>query len=176
MKKDASTKKHTRRFDGLQSVLKKIKGRPVLKKIKARRRFERGFTLIEIMVVVTILAILIALVAPKMVGRTDQARRVSATAQIKNIEGALQLYKLDNSTYPSTEQGLEALVEEPSIGEIPKNWRKGGYLQKIPMDAWGNPFVYVSPGTHGDYDLSSYGADNESGGSDDDADIESWNL
>jgi len=137
---------------------------------------EDGFTLIEIMVVVTILAILIALVAPKMVGRTDQARRVSTKVQIKNIEGALQLYKLDNGIYPGTEQGLDALAELPSIGEIPKNWRKGGYLPKVPEDAWGNPFVYVSPGTHGDYDLASYGADNEAGGDDDDADLESWNL
>lgn len=137
---------------------------------------EEGFTLIEIMVVVTILAILIALVAPKMVGRTDQARRVSTKVQIKNIEGALQLYKLDNGIYPGTEQGLDALSELPSIGEIPKDWRKGGYLPKVPEDAWGNRFIYVSPGTHGDYDLVSYGADNEAGGEDDDADLESWNL
>ena len=140
------------------------------------RRSDAGFTLIEIMVVVTILAILIALVAPKMVGRTDQARRVSTKAQIRNIEGALQLYKLDNGIYPSTEQGLEALVEKPNIGEIPKHWKEGGYLQKVPKDGWGNPFVYISPGTHGDYDLLSYGADNEPGGSGKDADIESWNL
>lgn len=137
---------------------------------------ESGFTLIEIMVVVTILAILIALVAPKMVGRTDQARRVSTKVQIKNIEGALQLYKLDTGVYPGTEQGLDALVELPSIGQIPKDWRKGGYLPKVPEDAWGNPFVYVSPGTHGSYDLVSYGADNESGGDDNDADLENWNL
>jgi len=139
-------------------------------------RLERGFTLIEIMVVVTILAILIALVAPKMVGRTDQARRVSTKAQIRNIEGALQLYKLDNGVYPSTDQGLDALVEKPSIGEIPNNWKEGGYLKKVPKDSWGHPFVYVSPGTHGDYDLVSYGVDNESGGTDKNADIESWNL
>ena len=128
------------------------------------------------MVVITILAILIALVAPKMVGRTDQARRVSTKAQIKNIEGALQLYKLDNGIYPETEQGLDALVEMPGIGEIPKNWRKGGYLPKVPNDAWGNPFVFVSPGTHGEFDLASYGADNEAGGADKDADVEGWNL
>ncbi len=167
MKKDASTFRETEGLNRLQNFFKKG---------KTGYRIQRGFTLIEIMVVVTILAILIALVAPKMVGRSDQARRVATTAQIKNIEGALQLYKLDNGTYPSTEQGLEALAEEPSIGEIPNNWRKGGYLQKIPNDAWGNPFVYVSPGTQSDYDLASYGADKEAGGSDDDADIESWNL
>jgi len=146
------------------------------KKISSGSLNEDGFTLIEIMVVVTILAILIALVAPKMVGRTDQARRVSTKVQIRNIEGALQLYKLDNGVYPGTEQGLDALVELPSIGQIPKDWRKGGYLPKLPEDAWGNPFVYVSPGTHGSYDLVSYGADNESGGDDNDADLENWNL
>ncbi len=146
------------------------------KKRKRRRSSERGFTLIEIMVVVTILAILIALVAPKMVGRTDQARRVSTKAQMKNIEGALQLYKLDNGIYPSTEQGLEALVDVPTVGVIPKNWKEGGYLSKVPNDAWGNPFAYVSPGSNGEYDLVSYGADDEPGGEGDDADIESWNL
>ncbi|MFQ5598341.1 MAG: type II secretion system major pseudopilin GspG [Nitrospiria bacterium] len=150
--------------------------RSVFHSCKDRVDNRQGFTLIEIMVVVTILAILIALVAPKMVGRTDQARRVSTTAQLKNIEGALQLYKLDNGTYPTTEQGLEALVDKPNIGDIPKNWREGGYLQKIPNDAWGNPFVFLSPGTHADYDLVSYGADNEPGGDEKDADIESWNL
>ncbi len=146
------------------------------KQEKKQGRSERGFTLIEIMVVVTILAILIALVAPKMVGRTDQARRVSTKAQIKNIEGALQLYKLDNGVYPSTEQGLEALVDLPTIGVIPKNWKEEGYLAKIPDDAWGNPYVYVSPGSQGEYDLVSYGADSEPGGEGDDADIESWDL
>lgn len=147
-----------------------------MKDLQKRRLHARGFTLIEIMVVVTILAILIALVAPKMVGRTDQARRVSTKAQIKNIEGALQLYKLDNGVYPSTEQGLDALVHSPTVGVIPKHWKDGGYLSKIPDDAWGNPYVYLSPGSNGDYDLVSYGTDNEPGGEGDSADIESWNL
>lgn len=153
------------------------------KKEKKRRSAERGrvlaargFTLIEIMVVVTILAILIALVAPKMVGRSDQARRVATQAQIKNIEGALQLYKLDNGVYPDTEQGLDALVHLPTIGAIPKHWKEGGYLAKVPEDAWGNSYVYISPGTHGEYDLLSYGVDNEPGGEGDNADLESWNL
>ncbi len=146
------------------------------KDLEKHRLRERGFTLIEIMVVVTILAILIALVAPKMVGRTDQARRVSTKAQIKNIEGALQLYKLDNAVYPSTEQGLDALVYLPTVGVIPKHWKEGGYLSKIPDDAWGNPYVYLSPGSNGVYDLVSYGTDNEPGGEGDNADLESWNL
>ena len=137
---------------------------------------QAGFTLIEIMVVITILAILSVLVVPKLVGRTDEARRVAAKVQIKNVEEALQMYKLDNGVYPSTEQGLDALVHLPTVGEVPKNWREGGYLPKVPNDPWGNPFVYVSPGTHGDFDLASYGADGEGGGEGKSADIESWNL
>lgn len=141
-----------------------------------QKNSEKGFTLIEIMVVITILAILIALVAPKMVGRSDQARRVATKTQIKNIEGALQLYKLDNGIFPSTEQSLDALVHLPTIGIIPKHWQKEGYMAKIPEDAWDNPYVYVSPGTHGQYDLVSYGPDNEPGGEGDDADIENWDI
>lgn len=140
------------------------------------RKAERGFTLIEIMVVITILAILAVMVVPKLVGRTDEARRVAAKVQMRNVEEALQIYKLDNGDYPSTEQGLDALVQKPSVGQVPKNWREGGYLPKIPKDPWGNAFVYLSPGTHGDYDLSSLGSDGESGGEGKNADIESWNM
>ncbi|MFY9270523.1 MAG: type II secretion system major pseudopilin GspG [Candidatus Manganitrophaceae bacterium] len=139
-------------------------------------RSEKGFTLIEIMVVITILAILSVLVVPKLVGRTDEARRVAAKVQIKNIEQALQMYKLDSGVYPSTEQGLDALVRKPSVGQAPKNWREGGYLPKVPPDPWGNPFIYASPGSHGDYDLVSHGSDGEGGGEGKDADIESWNM
>ncbi|HIE64571.1 MAG: type II secretion system major pseudopilin GspG [Nitrospira sp.] len=138
--------------------------------------FERGFTLIEIMVVVTILAILAALVVPKLVGRSDDARRVAAKVQIKNIEGALQLYKLDSGIYPSTSQGLDALVEKPNIGRIPNNWKEGGYLPKVPKDPWGKQYAYLSPGRHGDYDLVSYGPDGEQGGEGKNSDIESWDL
>ncbi|HLF86130.1 MAG TPA: type II secretion system major pseudopilin GspG, partial [Nitrospiria bacterium] len=108
---------------------------------------QEGFTLIEIMVVITILAILAVLVVPKIVGRTDEARRTAAAVQIRNIEQALQLFKLDNGFYPSTEQGLDALVMAPTIGETPKKWKEGGYLSKIPKDPWGNPFQYISPGS-----------------------------
>ena len=104
-----------------------------------------GFTFIEIMVVVAILAILAALVVPRIMGRTDDAKRTAAKVQIRNIEGALQLYKLDNGVYPSTEQGLKALVEKPSVGVIPKKWKIGGYLPKLPEDPWGNPYKYLSP-------------------------------
>ncbi len=136
----------------------------------------RGFTLIEVMVVITILAILAALVVPKFVGQADDARIVAAKVQIKNIEGGLALYKLDNGIYPSTDQGLDALVQQPTIGEIPTHWRAGGYLPKVPLDPWSHKYVYFSPGTHGDYDLLSYGADGESGGEGKNADIENWSL
>src|SRR6185436_14795796 len=105
-----------------------------------------GFTFIEIMVVVAILAILAALVVPRIMGRTDDAKRTAAKVQIRNIDGALQLYKLDHGVYPTTEQGLKALVEKPSVGVIPKKWKIGGYLQKLPEDPWGNPYKYLSPG------------------------------
>lgn len=144
--------------------------------LSIKQRGESGFTLIEIMVVLTILAVLAVIVVPRIVGRTDEARRIAAKVQIKNIEEALHLFKLDNGFYPSTEQGLDALVSKPTTGEMPKNWRDGGYLPKIPKDPWGNTYAYISPGTHGEYDLLSYGADGEPGGDGKDADIESWNL
>ncbi len=144
----------------------------------SRRRFhdERGFTFIEIMVVVAILAILAALVVPRIMGRTDEAKRTAAKVQIRNIEGALQLYKLDNGVYPSTEQGLRALVEKPTVGVIPKKWKPGGYLQKIPEDPWGNPYKYLSPSPRGEYEIISLGTDGEVGGEGVNADITNWNL
>ncbi len=139
---------------------------------------ERGFTFIEIMVVVAILAILAALVVPRIMGRTDEAKRTAAKVQIRNIEGALQLYKLDNGVYPSTEQGLKALIEKPSVGVIPKKWKIGGYLPKLPEDPWGNPYKYLSPSPNlkGDYEILSYGTDGEVGGEGVNADITNWNL
>jgi general secretion pathway protein G len=144
--------------------------------LSKRRKREKGFTLIEIMVVVVILAILAAIVVPKLMTNPDKARITAAKVQIRNIEEALNLYKLDSGIYPSTEQGLDALVTKPNIGEIPKNYRDGGYLPKVPKDPWGNGYVYVSPGSHGDFDLDSRGADGEQGGEGVNADIESWNL
>jgi len=137
-----------------------------------------GFTLIELMVVIVILGILAGLIIPRIMGRPEEARQMKARIQIESIETALKLYKLDNGTYPSTEQGLQALVEPPTVGELPKAWRAGGYLEKgkVPKDPWGNEFIYLSPGVHGDYDLVSYGADGESGGEDRDKDINSWDL
>ena len=144
--------------------------------MKIKRMGQGGFTLIEIMVVVVILAVLVALVAPKIVGRTDDARRTAAKVQMRNIEGALQLFKMDNGFYPSTDQGLEALVNKPSVGEIPRNWNENGYIAKIPKDPWGSQYIYISPGNHGEYDLMSYGADHEQGGEGKNSDVEHWNL
>jgi general secretion pathway protein G len=141
-------------------------------------RNNRGFTLIEIMVVVMILAALAALVAPKIMGRSDDAKIADAKVQIRNIESALKLYKLDNGVYPSTEQGLAALLTKPTVGQIPKNYKAEGYLEskKLPQDPWGNDYVYLSPGEHGDYDLSSLGADGTRGGEGKNADINSWDI
>ena len=137
-----------------------------------------GFTLIEIMVVIVILAMLAAIVGPKLMGRTDDAKVTDAQVQIKNIETALKLYKLDNGSYPNTEQGLGALVTKPTVGVIPKSYKDGGYLEskKMPKDPWGNDYLYVSPGEHGDYDLFSYGADGAKGGDGKNADITSWDT
>ena len=138
----------------------------------------RGFTLIEIMVVIVILALLAALVGPKIMGRTDDAKIQTTKTQIRNLESALKLYKLDNGVYPTTEQGLSALVTKPTVGVIPTSYKEGGYLesQNVPKDGWGNDYLYVSPGDHGDYDLYSYGADGVKGGEGKNADINSWDL
>lgn len=141
-------------------------------------RDQRGFTLIEIMVVIVILALLAALVGPRLLGRTDDAKMTDAKVQIRNLETALKLYKLDNGIYPTTEQGLQALVSKPTVGTIPKNYKPEGYLEsrQLPTDPWGNPFVYLSPGEHGDYDLCSLGSDGVKGGEGKGADICSWNI
>ena len=142
-------------------------------------RDQRGFTLIELMVVVVILGILAGLIIPKIMGRPEEAKRLKARMQIEQLEQSLKLYCLDNGAYPTTGQGLSALVEKPASEPVPKRWREGGYLEKskVPQDPWGNPFVYYSPGVHSkDFDLVSYGADGEQGGEGKYADIESWNL
>jgi len=139
---------------------------------------ELGFTLIELLVVIVILGILVGIVGVRIMGEPEKAKRTKAQVQIANIETALKLYKLDNGYYPTTEQGLQALVEPPTVGQLPKAWREGGYLEKgkVPMDPWGNEYVYLSPGIHGDLDLISYGADGEPGGEENDADISNWEL
>jgi general secretion pathway protein G len=143
-----------------------------------RNRNEKGFTLIELMVVVIILGILASLIVPRFMGRTDEAKIVKAKVDISALETAIKLYKLDNGVYPSTEQGLQALIEKPESGRIPSKWNEGGYLEKekLPTDPWGNAYVYLSPGLHGDYDIISYGADGAPGGEGIDADINSWDI
>lgn len=137
-----------------------------------------GFTLLEIIVVVFILSLLVAIVAPKIIGRTDDAKIADAKVQIRNFETALKLFKLDNGFYPTTEQGLDALITKPVTGQIPAKYKDGGYLEqtKIPLDPWGNPYIYVSPGVHGDFDIISYGADGKEGGQGKDADITNWDM
>jgi general secretion pathway protein G len=141
-------------------------------------RNNRGFTLIELMVVIVILSLLAVLVGPKLIGRSDDAKVADAKVQIRNLETGLKLYKLDNGVYPSTEQGLPALTAKPTVGQIPKNYKAEGYLESksIPKDPWGNDYLYISPGEHGDYDLSSLGADGARGGDGKNADITSWDM
>ena len=142
-------------------------------------RDSRGFTLIELMVVVVILGILAGLIIPRIMGRPEEAKQLKARMQIEQLEQALKLYCLDNGEYPTTEQGLTALVEKPTIEPIPQRWREGGYLEKgkVPRDPWKNSYVYISPGSHStDFDLESYGADGEDGGEGKYADVENWNL
>ncbi|TAJ77847.1 MAG: type II secretion system protein GspG [Gallionellaceae bacterium] len=136
----------------------------------------RGFTLIEVMVVIVILGVLAALIVPKVMGRPDEARITAAKQDIGSIVQALKLYKLDNMRYPSTEQGLQALVKKPASAPIPPNWKGNGYLEKLPKDPWGNAYQYLQPGLHGDIDVMSLGADGAAGGEGSDTDIGSWEL
>ena len=142
------------------------------------RLTEHGFTLIEMMVVIVILGILMTYVSVKIIGRTEEARQTQARVQMEGLESALKIYRLDNGSYPSTEQGLQALVELPTVGKLPRKWRKGGYLEKgkVPNDPWGNDYIYLSPGIHSDFDLISYGDDGEQGGEGKDADINNWEI
>lgn len=141
---------------------------------KCTRRRQSGFTLIEVMVVVAILAILAAVVVPRVMDEPAKARRAKAQQDLRAIESALDLYKLDNFSYPTTDQGLEALVSRPSSGPEPKNYKEGGYLRKMPEDPWGNRYQYLNPGEHGEVDVYSLGADGQPGGSDENADIGNW--
>lgn len=137
---------------------------------------QNGFTLIEIMVVVVILGVLAALIVPKVMGRPDEARATAARQDISTLMQALKLYRLDNQRYPSTDQGLQALVQKPTVEPLPRNWKPGGYLERLPDDPWGHPYQYLNPGTHGEIDVFSLGADGMPGGEGMDADIGSWSL
>ena len=137
---------------------------------------QRGFTLLEVMVVVVILGILAALVVPKIISRPDEARAIAARQDIASLMQALKLYRLDNLRYPTTEQGLQALVVRPASAPLAPNWKPGGYLERLPNDPWGHPYQYLNPGVRGEIDVFSMGADGAPGGEGNDADIGSWNL
>ena len=147
-----------------------------MKDAKRFRRSMRGFTLIEILVVVVILSILAALIVPKIMDRPDEARVIAAKSDIRAIISALKMYRLDNALYPTTEQGLQALVKKPESGDIPRNWKGSGYLERLPKDPWGFYYQFLNPGVHGDIDVFSFGADGQPGGEGPKADIGSWNL
>ncbi len=149
--------------------------------IKKHNKFfdnEKGFTLIELMVVVVILGILATVVMPKLIGRTDKAKITKAIVDISAIKTGLKLYKLDNGNYPTTEQGIAALITKPETEPLPRDWQSGGYLDEnqIPKDPWRVEYLYLSPGLHGDFDILSYGADRVEGGSDLNKDIKSWEI
>ena len=136
---------------------------------------EKGFSLIEIMVVIIIMGILASVVGVRVMGRLEEARRTQAMTQIDAFKTALKLYRLDNGNYPSNEQGLQALVTMPEVGKLPRKWRQGGYIDGgIPKDPWGYDYFYQCPGLHGEFDISAYGNDNEPGGEGNDADVNSW--
>jgi len=137
---------------------------------------QRGFTLLEVMVVVVIIGILAAMVVPKIISRPDEARVMAAKQDIASLMQALKLYRLDNQRYPVTEQGLQALVTRPATTPLPLNWKMGGYVERLPQDPWGNPYQYLNPGVHGEIDIFSLGADGSPGGEANDADIGSWSL
>jgi len=138
---------------------------------------EEGFTLLEILVVITILGILASLIAIRIMDKPGEARSTKAQLDISTLENALKLFKLDNGFYPSTDQGLQALVEQPTTGRVPGKWREGGYLEKgvVPKDPWDHDYIYLSPGVHNrDFDLWSYGNDEEEGGEGEDEDVTNW--
>lgn len=137
---------------------------------------QSGFTLIEIMVVVIILGILAAIVAPNIIGRADEAKVVKAKQDIRVLEQSLQIYRLDNHHYPSTEQGLEALVQRPTGQPEARNWKPGGYINRLPQDPWGNDYQYLNPGVKAEIDIYTLGGDSRPGGEGTDADIGNWNL
>jgi general secretion pathway protein G len=145
-----------------------------MERATATVRRPRGFTLIEILVVVAIIGILATMIIPQIMNQPDQAKAVAARADVNAIYGALKLYKLDNGVYPSNEQGLQALVRKPDRGDIPRNWKPGGYLEKLPQDPWQHDYMYLNPGIRGEIDVFSLGSDGQPGGEGYAADIGSW--
>ena len=144
----------------------------VLSRTRLVARLQKGFTLIELMVVLLIIGVLAALIVPNVLNRADDAKVTAAKTDVSNLMQALKLYRLDNSRYPSTEQGLAALVNKPATEPVPPNWKKN--LDQLPNDPWGKPYVYLNPGVKGEIDVMSFGADGQSGGEGNNADIGSW--
>jgi general secretion pathway protein G len=150
--------------------------------LRNSKKAQKGFTLIELMIVIVIIGILATLLIPRIMERPEEARRMKAKVDIKTIESSLKLYKIDTGNYPTTEQGLEALIRKPDTSPVPKKWRDGGYLEgdAVPKDPWGNPYYYTASGTSGasgrDYEIISYGNDGQPGGTGRDADISSTDL
>lgn len=142
--------------------------------MKKPSRKQRGFSLIEILVVLVIMGLLISIIAPNVMGRADEARVQKVFADFSAIETALRMYRLDNYNYPSSEQGLSALVERPTLEPIPRDWKSDGYLESLPVDPWGNPYLYLSPGQNGVYDIFTHGADGVRGGSGQNSDYGNW--
>jgi general secretion pathway protein G len=138
------------------------------------RSYFRGFTLIEVMIVVLILGVLAAAIVPRLLDRPNEARITAAQADVRTLSQALKLYKLDNGNFPSTEQGLRALVERPTLAPLPNNWKQGGYLERLPKDPWGTDYQYLFPGIKGEFDLYSLGSDKAPGGEGGSADIGNW--
>ena len=155
----------------MEGPLLRCASSPSMKPNRSPRR-ALGFTLIEIMVVLVIIGVLAALIAPKVLENVDKAKITAAQADISNLMNALKMYKLDNGRYPTSDQGLQELVAKPTTGTVPGNWRS--YLDKLPNDPWQNPYQYANPGVHGEIDVFSFGADGQPGGEGDDADIGSW--
>ena len=143
--------------------------------VSLTRQRERGFTLIEIMVVVIIIGLLAAIVAPQVIGRVDDAQIEKARADIRNIDAAMKFYRLDNFAYPTSEQGIEALVTKPNDPNV-RNWKEGGYLDRLPRDPWGNPYLYLNPGNNAEIDIYTLGRDGRPGGEGVDADLGNWNI
>ncbi len=144
--------------------------------LRAARTAARGFTLIEIMVVIVILGVLAALIVPRVLERPEEARAVAAKSDIAAMMQALKLYRLDNQRYPTTDQGLSALVAKPEQPPVPPNWKPNGYLERLPKDPWGHAYQYLNPGLKGEIDVYSFGRDGQPGGTGADADIGSWDL
>ena len=151
-----------------------ITKKQILEMFNKRNKLNYGYTLIEIMIVVAIIAMLAGLVLPRVMGRADDAAKVAVKQDIATISSALKLYRLDNSRYPTTEQGLKALVQKPTEAPVPKNWKEGGYLEKLPKDPWGTEYQYITPGIHSDADIFTYGKDKEVGGEGINADVGNW--